>query len=88
MLLPTWLLNRFRHGRVVVDGWAEMRQYILETAENRRASSSQEIPNNLLSNLVAAADSSILPTGQAAFSESDLVGELAFTIGSSSSESG
>lgn len=76
-LLPTWLLNRFRHGRVIVEGLAEMRQYILETAENRRASSLQRRPNDLLSNLVAAVDDELL-TGQGGFSESDLVGELSF----------
>jgi len=75
ILLPTWLLNRFPHGRVVVEGFAEMREYILETAENRRASSSQEKPNDLLSNLVAAADDDLLNC-QGGFSESDLVGEL------------
>ena len=87
MLLPTWLLNWFRHGRVIVEGLAEMRQYILETAENRRASSSQRTPNNLLSNLVAAVDDELL-TGQGGFSESDLVGELSFILSSSLSESG
>jgi hypothetical protein len=86
-LLPTWLLNRFRHGRIVVEGLAEMRQYILETAEKRRAPSLQGTPNDLLSNLVAAADDDLL-TGQGGFSESDLVGELSFTLGSSVSESG
>ncbi len=78
-LLPTWLLNRFRHGRVVVEGLAEMRQYILETAENRRASSLQRRPNDLLSNLIAAADDDLL-SGQGGFSESDLVGELSFIL--------
>ena len=75
MLLPTWLLNRFRRGRMIVEGLAEMRQYILETAENRRASSLQRRPNDLLSNLVAAVDDELL-AGQKGFSESDLVGEL------------
>lgn len=82
ILLPTWLLNWFPHGRVVVEGFAEMRQYILETADDRRASASQERPNDLLSNLVAAADDSLL-NGQGGFSESDLVGELSFILGSS-----
>jgi len=76
-LLPTWILNRFHHGRVVVEGFAEMRQYILETAEDRRASSLHEKPSDLLSNLVAAADDDLL-NGQGGFSESDLVGELLF----------
>lgn len=79
-LLPTWLLNRFRHGRVVLEGLAEMRQYILETAENRRASSLQGRPDDLLSNLVAAVDDD--------FSESDLVGELSFILSSPMSEPG
>lgn len=79
-LLPTWLLNRFRHGRVVLEGLAEMRQYILETAENRRATPLQGRPDDLLSNLVAAVDDD--------FSESDLVGELSFILNSPISESG
>lgn len=87
-LLPTWLLNRFRHGRVVVEGLAEMRQYILETAENRRTSSLKRRPNDLLSNLVAAADDDLLTGGQGGFSESDLVGKLSFIHGFSMSESG
>ena len=86
-LLPTWLLNQFRHGRVVVEGLAEMRQYILETAESRRASSLQRRPNDLLSKLVAAADDDLL-TGQGVFSESDLVGELSFILSFSMSELG
>jgi hypothetical protein len=79
--LPTWLLNRFHRGRVVVEGFAEMRQYILETAEHRRASSSQEKPSDLLSSLVAAVDDNLL-NGQGGLSESDLVGEFLFILNS------
>jgi len=85
-LLPTWLLNRFHHGRVVLEGLAEMRQYILETAENRRAPSAQGRPNDLLSKIVAAVDGDLL-TGEGGFSESDLVGEPSFILGPSMSES-
>jgi hypothetical protein len=85
-LLPAWLLNRFRHGRVVLEGVAEMRQYILETAENQKASSSQGRSSDLLSKLVAAVDDDPL-AGQGGFSESDLVGELSFILGCSMSES-
>lgn len=85
ILLPTWLLNLFPHGRVVVQGFAEMRQYILETAEDRRASSSQKRPNDLLSNLVTAADDNLL-NGEGGFSESDLVGERPFIPDYSTSE--
>ena len=64
-----------------MEGLAEMRQYILETAENRRASSLQRRPNDLLSNLVAAVDDDLLTSGQGGFSESDLVGELSCILG-------
>lgn len=85
-ILPlTWLLNLFPHGRVVVEGFAEMRQCILETAEERRASSSQKRPNDLLSNLVAAADDNFL-NGEGGFSESDPVGERPFIPDYSMSE--